>query len=152
MVLIDIECAFAGNGEKIRLRTTEVLLRAAAGELAKSKKLRDWTPRNEVLLPPLLTDITRTVVETTTEALLEIFSKRITEQEVENAADESDADKESRSDKDNEKSGKTRSTKDAAARDATDEIVANYNNILAFLQAVALKAPQVQTALLLLQV
>ena len=36
--------------------------------------------------------------------------------------------------------------KDATARDATDVITANCDNILAFLQAVALKALRVQTA------
>ena len=35
VVSIDIERAFSGNGENIQLPTTEVLLRAAAGDLAK---------------------------------------------------------------------------------------------------------------------
>ena len=60
MVSIDIELTFAGNGETIRLQTTEVLVRAAAGELAKSKNLRDWTSRNAVLLLPFLTEIALT--------------------------------------------------------------------------------------------
>ena len=57
MVSIDIERTFAGNGDKISLPTTEVLLHAAAGKLAKPKKPRDWTARNAVLLLPLLTEI-----------------------------------------------------------------------------------------------
>ena len=39
-----------------------------------------------------------------------------------------------------------KSTKDATARDATDRIAANFDDILLFLQAVALKSPQVQAA------
>ena len=35
VVLIDIERDFAGDGEKIRLPTTEALLRAASGRIAK---------------------------------------------------------------------------------------------------------------------
>ena len=98
MVLIDIKHAFAGDGNNIRLPETDFLLRAAAGELAKLKKLRDWMARNAVLLPPFLTDIALTVRETTAEALLKIFSKMTTKQEVENAAEESEADKEIRYD------------------------------------------------------
>ena len=57
VVLIDIERAFAGDGNNTRLPTTEVFLCTASGELAKSKKIRYWTDRNAVLLPTLLTDI-----------------------------------------------------------------------------------------------
>ena len=141
VVLIDIERAFAGYGEKIRLPKTEVLLRAAAGKLVKLKKLRDWTARNDVLLPPFLTEIILTIGENTVKALLKIFSERITEKEAENSVKESDMDKEIRFDKDNKRSAKTRLMKYATARDATDGITADCNNILAFLQAVALKAP-----------
>ena len=56
VVLIDIKLAFAGDGEKIRLLTTEVLLRAATVELAKPKNLWYWTSRNTVLLLPFLTE------------------------------------------------------------------------------------------------
>ena len=46
--------------------------------------------------------------------------------------------------KDNEKErAKTRSTKDVKARDATDGITSDCDDILAFLQVVALKSPQV---------
>ena len=41
VVLIDIERSFAGDSERILLLTMEVLLRAAASELAKSKNLQD---------------------------------------------------------------------------------------------------------------
>ena len=43
-------------------------------------------------------------------------------------------------------------TKDATARNATDRIEADCDNIFAFLQAVALKSPQVQAAPLILRV
>ena len=77
MVSIDIERAFTGNGKNIRLPTTEFLLRTAAGELAKSNKLQDWTSSNAVLLPLFLTEIVLTYGETAAEALLKIFEKRI---------------------------------------------------------------------------
>ena len=47
---------FSADGENICLPITEVFICAAATDLAHSKKQRDWTPRNAVLLPPLLTE------------------------------------------------------------------------------------------------
>ena len=91
--LVDIEHAFAGDGNKICLLTTEVLLLAATGKLAKSKKLREWTSRNAVLLLTFLTEIALTNGETAAEALLNIFSKRINKQEADNFAEESDTEK-----------------------------------------------------------
>ena len=52
-VSLNIGIAFAADGDKIRLPIAEVLLCAASGDLARSNKQRDWTPRNAVLLPPL---------------------------------------------------------------------------------------------------
>ena len=98
VVSIDIKRAFYGNGEKIRLPTMEVLLHAAtAGELAKPKKLREWTSRNAVLLHPSLTEIGLTNGESAAEVLLNIFAGSINEQEADNAAEESDTEEESRS-------------------------------------------------------
>ena len=48
--------AFAEDGDKIHLPTTEVLLHAAAGDLMRSKNQQDWTPHNAFLLPPFLTE------------------------------------------------------------------------------------------------
>ena len=48
-------------------------------------------------------------------------------------------------DKNNERA-KTRSNKGAMVCDAADRLAANCDNILAFLQAVTLKAPQVMAA------
>ena len=83
--------------------------------------------------------------------LLKIFYESINEQEEENAAEELESEEESQSEKDNYKSAKKISTKDATASNARDRIAADFNNILAFLQAVALKAPRVQAAPLSLQ-
>ena len=55
VLLVSIR-AFAGDGKKIRLLTTEFLLRAATVELAKPKNLWYWTSRNTVLLLPFLTE------------------------------------------------------------------------------------------------
>ena len=55
VVSIKIDITFAADGDKIRIPITEVLLcAAAAADLTRSKKQQDWTPRNAVLLPPLL--------------------------------------------------------------------------------------------------
>ena len=87
MVSIDIKHDFTGDGEKIRLLTTEVLLRAAAGELAKSKNIRNWTSMNVVVLPPFLTEIALTDGETAAEAIIKIFAERTNRQEAENVAE-----------------------------------------------------------------
>ena len=52
LVMIDVESDGAGN--KIHLPTTEVLLRAAIGNISKSKNIRNWAALNAVLHPPLL--------------------------------------------------------------------------------------------------
>ena len=151
MILINIERAFAGDGEKICLPKTEVLLHAAADEPTKSKKFRDWKARNSVLLPQFLTEIELTYGENTVEVLLRILTKRINDQEAENAEEESDTEEKIRSNKDNKKNAKTRSTKYAMARNTTYGTAANRNGTLAFLQVVELKAPQVQAALISLR-
>ena len=87
MVSINIERAFAEDSKKICPARMEVLFCAATGELAKSKKLGDWTARKAILLPSFLTEIALTDRETTAEALLKIFAEKINKQEAENAAD-----------------------------------------------------------------
>ena len=77
VISIDIERAFARGGKNIRLLTTEVLLRDGAGELAKSKKIRYWTSRNAVFLPPFLTEKVLADRETAAEVLLKIFTESI---------------------------------------------------------------------------
>ena len=41
------------KGGTRRKTIAEVILRAAAGDLARSNKQRDWAPINAVLIPPL---------------------------------------------------------------------------------------------------
>ena len=56
VISFNIEISFAADGKNILLLIAEVLIRAAAGDLAQSKKQRDWTSRNAVLLPKFLTE------------------------------------------------------------------------------------------------
>ena len=79
VVLININIVFFMDGDKIRLPITEVLLRAAAGNLARSKKHPYWTPHNAVLLPSFLTEAEILDGETAAEELLKIFARSITE-------------------------------------------------------------------------
>ena len=56
VISFNVDITFAADGDKIHLLISEVLLRAAASDLARSKKQRYWTSRNAVLLPPFLTE------------------------------------------------------------------------------------------------
>ena len=67
------------DGDKIRPPITEVLLRAAAGNLARSKNQWEWTPRNTVLLPPFLMKAKILDGQTTAEELLKIVACSVTE-------------------------------------------------------------------------
>ena len=55
VISIDADIAFANSGDKTRLPVTELLLRAAVGNLARPKKQRIWVAINAVILPPFLT-------------------------------------------------------------------------------------------------
>ena len=57
----------------------EVLLRAAAGDIACSKKQRVWQSLNDVLLPPFLTEVAILHGESDVGELLKIFARLITE-------------------------------------------------------------------------
>ena len=110
VVSIKMDIAFAADGNKISLQITEVLLRAAVGNLTRSKKQRDWTPRHTVLLPPLLTESAILNKELDTSKLLNIFARSITDwaRERENASgedddDDKDEDKDEYKDKDEDK-------------------------------------------------
>ena len=74
---MNADMAFSIDGDKIQLPITEVLLHAASGNLASSKKQRDWAPLNTVLILPLLTEATILDGETSTEYLLNIFARGI---------------------------------------------------------------------------
>ena len=78
IISIDFNIAFAMDGNKIRLPIADVLLHAAAGDLARSKKKRDWIPQKPVLLPPVLMEAAILDGETTMEELLNIFAHYIT--------------------------------------------------------------------------
>ena len=79
IILFNIEIAFATDSNKIRLPIVEVLLRAAARNLARSKKQGDLTSRNAVLLPPFLTEAAILHGESDEGELLNIFARPITE-------------------------------------------------------------------------
>ena len=74
MISLKIEIALAADGDEIRLPIAEVLLRAAAGDLAQSKKQRDWNPHNTVLLPPFPTEAAILHSESDAGNLLNIFA------------------------------------------------------------------------------
>ena len=57
IISFNLEIAFAPKEENIRLPITEVLLRAAAGDLARLKKQRDWQSLNAVLPPLFLAEV-----------------------------------------------------------------------------------------------
>ena len=79
IIYLKIEVDFSTDGDKIYLPIVEVLLCAAAGNLARSKKQRDWTPHNAVLLPPFIMKSAILHEESDEGNLLKIFSRSITE-------------------------------------------------------------------------
>ena len=101
VVSFKIDINFATDGDKICLPIVEVLLCTAAGDLTRSKKQRDWTPRNNVFLPPFLTEAAILHKESDTGKLLKIFAHSITEwaKEGETASGE---DSDNENDEDNE--------------------------------------------------
>ena len=56
VVYISTKRVFDISSNNIFLPTTKVLLRAAVGKFAHSKKLRNWVMLNAILLPPFLTE------------------------------------------------------------------------------------------------
>ena len=92
VISFNLKIAFALEGEKIHLPITEVLLCAAAGDLARSKRQRNWQSLNAVLLPPFLTEVDILHGESDAGELLKIFARSITEW-ASDAAPPSEADK-----------------------------------------------------------
>ena len=147
VISLKIEIDFAVDDDKIRLLIAEVLLCAAAGNLAHLNKQRDWTPRNAVLLPPFLTKAVILHRESDAGELLKIYARSIMEwvKEGENTS-EADNDKNEDSvitieaeDKNLAKPGK----KNQSTSETLTTITDNCNDVLAFLQAVAVKSPRV---------
>ena len=79
VISFNLEIAFAPDKEKICLPIAEVLLRAAAGNLALSKKQRDWSCRSAVHLTPFLTEAAILHGKSDAGELLNIFARFITE-------------------------------------------------------------------------
>ena len=79
VISFKIEIAFAADGKNIRLPIAEVLLHAAAGNLARSEKQRNWKLLNTVLLPSFLTEAAVLHRESDVVELLNIFARSITE-------------------------------------------------------------------------
>ena len=73
-VYVDAECASASAINNICLSVKEVLLCAAVGNLARSKKLRGWVSLNAILLPPFLTEAVILYGKTSTTELLKTFA------------------------------------------------------------------------------
>ena len=133
------------DGDKIRLPIAEFLLRNAAGDLDRWKKQRDWTPQNAILLPPFLTEAAILHGESDAGKLLKIFARSITEwaKEGENASrvdDDNDEDSVVTIEAEDKKTEKPGKSKQATA-ETWNTIVDDCDEILTFLQAVAVKSP-----------
>ena len=173
IISFNLEIAFAPEGKNIRLPITEVLLCATAGDLTHSKKQRDWQSLNAVLLPPFLTEAAILHGESDAGELLKIFARAITEW-ASDTAPPSEADEAGNDDSvvtveateasEGKKLGKPKASADtpatearkpgkakqASAETAAAKTLASFavdcDDVLAFLQAVAVKYPQVISA------
>ena len=154
-----LEIAFSTDREKIRLPIAEVLLRAAAGNIVRSNNQRNWKSRNSVLLPPFLTESAILHGELDAGDLLNIFARSITEW-ASDTAPSSEADEVSDNDSgvtveaaEAKKQGKTKqASAETAAAKTLASIADDCDDVLAFLQAVAVKSPRVLAAPLSLRV
>ena len=128
VISFNLEFVFAPDRENIRLLIAEVLLCAAAGNLGRPKKQRNWPPRNAVLLLPLLTEAAILHRESDAGEQLKIFTRSITKWSSD-AAPSSEADEASNDDSivtvkapeapETKKAGKTKqASTDTAAAEA----------------------------------
>ena len=159
MFSLKIEIDFSADGDKTRLTVAEVLLRAATGNLVRSEKQRDWTLRNAVLLLPFLTEAPILRGKLIAGELLNVFARSIMdwakEEDTTSEADEANDDDivvtiKAKDVKENpgktkQAAADTAATKTAAAKTLTT-IADSCDDALAFLQAVAVKSPQVIVA------
>ena len=112
--------------------------------------MRDWASLNAVLLTPFLMEAVVLDSETSETELLKIFAANISECGLDAAAETSEIkdeeEDESGEDEENTKKeyGKVTSSKE------TDAITANCEKVLAFLQAIVMKATRVEATPLLL--
>ena len=149
VICLKIEIAFAVDSNKIRLPIAEVLLHAAAGNLMQSKKRIDWTPRNAVFLQPFLMEDAILHGKLDAGELLKIFARSIMEW----ASDEDSTSKADEANDNNSvvtieaeeakaKPGKAKqASTETAAAETLATIVDDCDDVLAFLQAVAVKSP-----------
>ena len=153
-----MDIVFETASNKIRLPITEVLLCAAASNPARKKKQQYWTPRNAVLLPPLLTEAAILNGESDVRDILKIFACSITEraEEVEYAGgdnnndDNGDNESECGVEAKEKNTTETGKTKQATTK-RLSTIAENCDDVLDFLQAVTVKSPRVTAAPLSLQ-
>ena len=145
VISLKIAIAFATEGDKICLLIVEVLVCAAAGALAHSKKQRDWNPRNAVLLPPFLTEAAILQGESDADDLLKIFARSITEwakeDETTNEAYKANNDDSVVTIEAEDAKSKPSKAKLAAAETFTT-IADDCDDVLVFLQAIAVKYPR----------
>ena len=142
VISLKIEIAFAADGNKISLTIVEVLLHAAAGDLTRSKKQRDWTLCNTVLLPPFLTEVVILHGKLDAGKLLKIFARFITEwtKDKDTTSEADDANSNDRVFTIDAWKAKAKPVKAKQASTKTfTTITDDCNDILAFLQAVSIK-------------
>ena len=147
IVSINMDIAFATDSNKIRPPIIEVLLRAAAGDLACLKNRRDWTPRNSVLFLLFLMVSAMINGKSDLGELLNIFAHFVTDrmekgEDSGGENDDNDDDDESAGgvdaeDKKTMKMGKTKQANTETLANTTD----NFNNVLEFIQAVSVESP-----------
>ena len=150
VIYLKIEIAFAVNGDNIRIPIAEVLLCAAASNLTRSKKQRDWTPRNTILLPPFLKEAAILQRDSDTDELLKIFARSIMEwakgeENTREADDKNDKDSVITIKAEDDKTAKPGKANQATAETLTT-IAYNYDDVLDFLQDIAVKSPRVIAA------
>ena len=146
VISLKIDIAFSADGDKIRIPIAEFLLRAATGNLAHLKKQRDWTPRNAVLLPPFITEAAILHGELEAGELLKIFSRSITEWAKKGETSRGEDDDNGKDsiitiNAEDEKTAKPGKAKNSTAN-MLATIADDCGDVLAFLQAVAVKSPR----------
>ena len=150
VVFINMDIDFAEDNNKIRLPITEVLLCADASDLVRLTKQRDWAPCNAAPLPPFLAKAAILNEELDAFDLLRIFARSMTEwsKEGENTSgDNNNGDNDIKGGveaEDKKKTKKGKANQDNAKTLAT--ITDNCDNVLALLQAVAVKSPRLTAA------
>ena len=136
-ISIKMVITFAADSDNIHLPIAEVLLCTAAGDLARSKKQRDWTPHNAVILSPFLTEAAILHGELDAGELLKIFARSITEWAKEEETVSKEDDKKDEDSKGGVETEEEKTTKKGKVKQATTErlttIADDCDDVLAFL-------------------